>query len=161
MDPMQWLEKARQISAAYRRNPTADPTAMRVFGQQAQRFLGEQNQLNQIHPGRAIGGSGSTGLLPNDSGGYAQMLEGQQAQLGLSKFLKEGNPDPNVEYGGNLPSTRSLSQATGSDNSAAFGAPTAFGGTELQSIQGLNSATSAPGYENHNQFMTRHGRKAR
>jgi hypothetical protein len=159
MDPKGWLEKARQISASYRRNPMADPTAMRVFREQAGQFLGEQNQLNQLHPGRAIGGSGSTGLLPNDASGYAQMLEGQQAQAGLAGFLDTGNPEPNVRYGGTLPSTRSLSEATGRDNSAAFGLPGGFGGAELASMRSLDNAT--PDYESHDQFMGRYGRKAR
>lgn len=143
MDPMQWLEQARNIRAAYQRSPNADPSALNSFRKQAQEYLGQQNQLDQQYPGRAIGGSGATGLLSNDAQGYSQMLNNQQARLGLQGFLKNGNPEPNVEYGGDLPSTRSLSQATGQNNSAAFGLPSSFGGAELNQLGTDTSSMNA------------------
>jgi hypothetical protein len=75
------------------------------------------------------------------------MLEGQQANLGLASFLKGGSPEPNVRVGGVLPSTRSLTEATGYNN-------------ELQSSPAMQALANS-GYESHDQFMGRYGRKAR
>ena len=127
---------------------------MNVFKQQAGQYLGDQAQLEQDLPGRAAGGAGDTGLLPNDAQGYAQMLEGQQAQLGLANFLNGGSPEPNVRLGRELPSTRSLTEATGYNNDIPSS------GAGLESMQALDEA-SMPGYESHDQFMGRYGRKAR
>lgn len=147
MDPLQWLEKAKQIKAAYLRNPKADPSAMNTFRAQAGDYLGQQELEDTQYPGRAIGGSGATGLAKNDSFGYGRMLEGKQARVGLTSFLSSGNPTPDVRYGGDapgteaLPSMQGLSRATGVNNAASFDhfggsyLPASFGGAETSALQ--------------------------
>lgn len=120
MDPMQWLEQARNVRAAYLRNPNANPSAMNTFKQQARGYLADQEQLYGMFPGRAAGGSGATGLLPNDAAGYRDMLAGQRAYQGLTNFLQGGSPDMNVVHAGPA-SVSGISQATGRNNAAAFG----------------------------------------
>jgi len=98
MNPIDWLKQSNQMRETYGRYPHADRTALNAFKQQAQGFMNDQEQQYQANPGRAIGGTGTTGLQSRDSGGYAHMLESQQAMAGLQNFMK-GKSGPNVEVG--------------------------------------------------------------
>lgn len=86
------------------------------------------------HPGRAIGGSGSTGLTSNDATGYSNMLADQQEYARLQDYMGGGEGVLDVQQGRPLESTRTLSTATGRDNSAAFGLPAGVSGASLEGL---------------------------
>jgi len=87
------------------------------------------------NPGRAPGGSGSTGLLSNDAQGYTQMLEQQQEFMKLQDFLSGGEGSVNTRYGGELDPIRGgFDPATGRDNREAFGLPAGISGGALEGI---------------------------
>lgn len=130
--------------------------------------LKQLGQEYQLHPGRAPMGSGSTGLNSNDREGWSKMLEEQQQFLKLNDFMDRGK-GIDVQYGGDLGSTRTISPATGMNNQQAFmsrGLPARFGGSEIQrALGGLKGAVpnqpaqlNQPNYESHDQFKNRYGR---
>lgn len=88
-------------------------------------------------PGRAIGGTGATGLNSNDGAGYADMLNEQQAYLGLDAYL-QGKPAPTVKSY-QQPDAYSFSPATGKANYVPSGTSAQVGGDEL--MRGIQSAS--------------------
>lgn len=124
--------------------------------------LKELNQEYQLHPGRAPMGTGSTGLNSNDAQGWSKMLGEQQEFLKLNDFMDRGK-GIDVQYGGDLGSTRTISPATGMNNRRAFmgrGLPAQYGGGEIQQALGglKGAAPNQPNYESHDQFNKRYGR---
>lgn len=123
--------------------------------------LKQLGDLYQTNPGRAPMGSGSTGLASNDREGWSRMLEEQQEYLNLNSHLGGGQ---GINVGAarqNLPSTRTLSPATGMNNRQAFmgaGLPANYGGSEIQqALEGLRNGGTA-GATSNDQFMKRYGR---
>ena len=91
--------------------------------------LRELTQLYGQYPGRAAGGTGSTGLMPSDARGWSNMLEEQQEATRLQAYLGRDEM-PTVQQAGDIPSTRTIGQATGGLN------PFAFGGANRPAWQG-------------------------
>lgn len=61
--------------------------------------LRQISQSWEQNPGRAIGGSGPTGLASNDSQGWARMLEEQQEYMKLADFASGKPQGINVRAG--------------------------------------------------------------
>lgn len=94
------------------------------------RRLQELYQQFQQNPGQMPGGSGSTGLMSWDRQGYGRMLDDQREFAALQAY---GQRKPlNTEYGGDMGSTRTVSEATGAMNPYAFNRPANMGGAEIR-----------------------------
>lgn len=105
----------------------------------AQALDAEDKNNASMYPGRAIGGTGDTGLASNDGAGYADMLSGQQAYMGLDAYL-QGKPEPNVrQY--QQPDAYAVSPATGNANYAPSGTSALAGGDDV--LRGIQNATLA------------------
>ena len=126
MSPLQGLLQAQQAQRQY---PGSDGRRLQLEQQLAQSRLGDIQQGRQQHPGRAPGGTGTTGLHPADKFGWSDMLNEQTEAQGLENALAgEAQPTVRVAGGGGLQGLRSS----------------------------LKSAQPMP--ESHDTFMRRYGR---
>ncbi len=100
-------------------------------------FVDPMQRLSQLEaehrqfPGSAPNGTGATGLMSSDARGWSDMLQRQQEYVRLNDAVSGGR-GVNVRTVADLPSTRTVSQATGRNNAAAFGAPAWVGGQEVE-----------------------------
>lgn len=112
-----------------------------------------------LNPGRAIGGTGNTGLQSQDGQGWSKMLEEQQEALKIEDYLKGGKgitvktaPFQEHHLGSGIP------QASGMPNPYAV-AQNAWAPTPPGAMQGLHGALTpqpgdmGPGYQSHEEFM--------
>jgi len=96
--------------------------------------LAELSQQMRDNPGRAVGGSGSTGLLRNDAAGWRTMLQDQKEYAALQAYLNGQGPlDEAVAP--DQSSTRTLTPATGQNNRDAFGLPGWMSGSTLDAVK--------------------------
>lgn len=115
-------------------------------------------------PGRAVHGSGLTGLNPNDAQGYSAMLNEQTEALNLENEMN-GEAPVRVREGGVIPSqTHGIASDPTSSFNTSTGPYGAFGvGTGGQSasmlpatkLAALSTAQKPPLQESHEAFMAR------
>jgi hypothetical protein len=100
--------------------------------------LADLSSQMQIHPGRAPGGSGETGVGRWDANGYRQMLQDRQEYLALQDYMGGGN-GINTATGPDRASTRTLNTATGHQDRGSFGMGT---GADNAVLEGLDAAAT-------------------
>ncbi len=117
-----------QMVAANRFDPTQSGSSM----------IDPAARLAQIstewdtNPGRAPGGSGSTGLLANDAQGWSSMLNQQAEAARLQDYLRGGEGTVGVRLGEEgTPFHGQLGAATGENNADAFGLNAGISGQNL------------------------------
>ena len=99
MNPLNGLLQAQQAANQYR----TDGKRLKLEQQLAQARVGDIEQGWRQHPGRAPGGTGTTGLHPADKFGWSDMLNEQTEHLGLQNALAgEAQPTIRVNEGAGL-----------------------------------------------------------
>lgn len=130
--------------------------------------LAELSNQWAMNPGRAPGGSGSTGLLSNDAAGWRQMLADQREYAALQDIQRGGTGQQTTRYAGSAADPYSVGQAslgsgfspaTGQNNAAAFGLPADVGGAAVQGIyDAVKKAKGTPADANRYLAGNRYGR---
>ena len=144
---------ARRISAeAFGGGPSSfiDPAAQ----------LASMSAGFEANPGRAPGGTGSTGLLSNDRQGYSDMLNQQQQFLQLQDYMGGGS-GVDTAYNPDYTSTRTFDPATARDNSAAFGLPSSVSGGAIEGLDRAIRTGTGAAYQPHDKWMAAHAPRKR